>query len=249
LALNLAALGAVAALMAHSVVDFNMHIPGNALLYAFIFGILANPSGGRLKEPPRWLSSTTAFRLLLVLAGAGTLVGVVPKYKGEQLAEQARVALRDNQPRTCVEVAQQAIREEPENPDSYFYLGESNRGIGMGLKIIPLRQSFLEKAVAAFRQGLERFPGDERSLVRLGQALDGLNRYDEADAAYQEAIQHDPSLGILYAYYAAHFKILGMTEAAQKCYKAANSFGAENAAQTGMSEVRSILEIGAPDPK
>src|SRR5205085_9096902 len=43
LALNLSALAAVAAYMVHSVVDFNLHIPANALLMAFVFGLLANP--------------------------------------------------------------------------------------------------------------------------------------------------------------------------------------------------------------
>jgi len=37
------ALCSVVALGVHSVVDFNMHIPGNALVFAFIFGTLASP--------------------------------------------------------------------------------------------------------------------------------------------------------------------------------------------------------------
>src|SRR5207237_6035523 len=42
LALNLGALGSVAAYIVHSFVDFNLHIPANVLLLAFVFGILAN---------------------------------------------------------------------------------------------------------------------------------------------------------------------------------------------------------------
>jgi O-antigen ligase len=43
LALNIGALCAVAAYIVHSTVDFNLHIPANALLLAFVFGLIANP--------------------------------------------------------------------------------------------------------------------------------------------------------------------------------------------------------------
>ena len=43
LALNIGALSATGAYVVHSVVDFNLHVPANALVVAFVFGILANP--------------------------------------------------------------------------------------------------------------------------------------------------------------------------------------------------------------
>ena len=42
LALNIGALCAIATYVVHSAVDFNLHIPANALLLAFVFGIVAN---------------------------------------------------------------------------------------------------------------------------------------------------------------------------------------------------------------
>ena len=42
-ALHLGALAAVAAYVVHSALDFNLHIPANAILLAFVFGLLANP--------------------------------------------------------------------------------------------------------------------------------------------------------------------------------------------------------------
>ena len=41
---NMGALAAVGCLVVHSAVDFNLHIPANALLMAFVFGVLANPA-------------------------------------------------------------------------------------------------------------------------------------------------------------------------------------------------------------
>src|SRR4029077_7340517 len=43
LALQIGALAAVGAYIVHSALDFNLHIPANALLLAFVFGLLANP--------------------------------------------------------------------------------------------------------------------------------------------------------------------------------------------------------------
>src|SRR6202023_2264558 len=45
-AVVIGALSAIIALLAHSVVDFNFHIPANTLVGAFLFGILARPTRG-----------------------------------------------------------------------------------------------------------------------------------------------------------------------------------------------------------
>ena len=45
LALIIGALSALSALLFHSFLDFNMHIPANALLAALLFGLLARPAG------------------------------------------------------------------------------------------------------------------------------------------------------------------------------------------------------------
>jgi O-antigen ligase len=43
LALTIGALSAVLAYLVHSITDFNLHVPGHALIFAFIFGILTSP--------------------------------------------------------------------------------------------------------------------------------------------------------------------------------------------------------------
>ncbi|MBA3544376.1 MAG: O-antigen ligase family protein, partial [Chthoniobacterales bacterium] len=51
LALTVGALGAVAAYVVHSFFDFNLHIPANVLLLAFVFGMLATPGFERERSP------------------------------------------------------------------------------------------------------------------------------------------------------------------------------------------------------
>ena len=50
MAMNTGALGALAAYVVHSMFDFNLHIPANVLLLAFVFGIIANPGVTREQQ-------------------------------------------------------------------------------------------------------------------------------------------------------------------------------------------------------
>ena len=61
LALYLGAIAAIAAYVVHSALDFNLHIPANALLLAFVFGLLANPGvAHRSAAPPEHLGDHPA---------------------------------------------------------------------------------------------------------------------------------------------------------------------------------------------
>ena len=247
LALTFGATAAVVALMAHSVVDFNMHIPANALLFAFLFGVLANPGIDRPEPIRSRLSPVLLLRAGLVVLGIAMLAGVVLKYPGEYRTEQARVALRNGDYQGCIEQASLAIEADPSNPYPYFYQGEAQRITAVKMLIPALRTVLFEKAIASYRGGLEHFPQDESLMLRMAQALDGARRFEEAEEAYLRAIAQDPNLGVLYAYYAAHLKLLGQPAAAEKCLQTARNLGASGAHLIGMAEVKSILDAGAPD--
>jgi len=243
LAINIGAVAAVAALLAHSVVDFNMHIPGNALVFAFIFGLLANPGGANGAEAPAWGSVVMGGRLILPLLGAAMLIGIIPRYRAEDFVEKARIAFRDGRYSDCIGLATKAIDAKTIDSECFFYLGEANRMIGMRIQRPAIRKIYMGKAIEAYRKGLAILPHDENLWIRLGQALDGAARFSEADAAYQEAIRWDPNLGYLYGYYGAHFRMLSQEAASKRCYEAARQLGAERASELGMGEVRSLLEL------
>ena len=72
----------------------------------------------------------------------------------------------------------------------------------------PDRQASREAAARAYAQGLRLFPQDENLLVRRGQVLDRLRRFDEAEASYQAALAADPQLAILRTLYEKHRALL-----------------------------------------
>ena len=227
LALIIGALCAVAAYLAHSIVDFNLHIPGNTLTFAFIFGILAGPAFGAESEDPEATPRAAPFRLFAPLLGswpagrriaAGRAPGfhagrslrapwpwqaamILPRMPGEYWCEQARLALRTRKYANAIDLADRALGFEQRNPDLYFHLGEAHRGSALSMPDRAAKSAHLDAAVEAFHRSLAIFPFDEHVLVRSGQALDELGRFAEAREAYETAIRHDPNLGVLHAYY------------------------------------------------
>jgi O-antigen ligase len=231
---SLSALGAMAI---HSVVDFNLHIPANALLFALIFGLLAGGNGAQPDQSRAFHWS----RIALPALGLWLLLSGMPKIRGEYWASLARKAFNRLDLKRTVECATRAIEAQPENVDGYFYLGEAYRGFGTAIAQSSLRMPYFRKSVDAFRRGLEHFPQDEETWVRYGQALDGLRDFAGAETAYVTAINLDPNLGILYAYYAAHLRLYGRFEEAD--------VQIENARRFMIRDVRPILQraLDAPD--
>jgi O-antigen ligase len=243
-AIQVGALCAVAGLGIHSVFDFDLHVPGNALIFAFIFGILANPD---IERQPGVLSRGLVpfAKVLLPALGVFMLWRGLPLLPSEYCSEIARTSLRTHEAMEAVKYAALGIGPagaplagqtgsaatrgaaaagdpppwlvalvsktggEPRNPELFFYAGEANRLMGSLMRNFYLRRGYLERADAAYKQGLVLFPQDESMLVRDGQALDGLKRFDDAEVEYTKAISVDPRLGILHQYYEAHLAAEG----------------------------------------
>ena len=205
LALVIGALAALAALGAHSALDFNLHIPGNALVMAFVFGILARPE--TVAEKPSPAASAADLerpgRGLPVLGGAVLGLALLA-WPGEFFTERARILLRDEEYPEAIASATQALRLDPWNPFACLHLGEAFRLQAELEPVYADRQARRQDAERAFQQGLHLFPQDENLLVRRSQVLDRLQRFDEAEASFQAALAADPHLEILRQLYEKH---------------------------------------------
>lgn len=95
LALVAGVLAALAALVIHSVVDFNFHIPANTLLFAFLFGILASPPADSETTPSKPTVPMRIARFALPVIGVALGLLSFPLLRGEYCAEWARVHLRN----------------------------------------------------------------------------------------------------------------------------------------------------------
>ena len=225
LALNIGALSAIAALLLHSVVDFNMHIPANALLVAFLFGLLARPvSDSPFGNPPpakpagwwRWLGAAVAVVLL------GVSARLLP---GEVFAEKARAALRDDRNADALRLAQRGLAWERKNPDLYGYLGEAQHFLASSAPDAASAQLLQEHALEAYKAALKLSPQDTSLLLKEAQILDLLGRFPEAEEIFQRLFQYDPLFENVYAYYGQHWQLQRRIKAAEQCFKIAARLG------------------------
>jgi len=220
LALTLGALSSVAAYLVHSVFDFNLHIPGNTLLLASVFGILANPAVETedVRSAPSW---TEFARFALPILGIAIAVLGLPKLRGEYYAEQSRIALRNGKFNDSVALARKGLAFEKQNPDLYFYIGEADRVLASSMKRGGPRFLFFDGAVNAYEQARKLLPEDEKILVGLAQSLDGIQEYDAAGEAYKTAISWDPNLAVIHTFYGNALKAAGRTAEAAEQYRLA----------------------------
>ncbi len=207
LALNIGAFGAVGAYVIHSIFDFNLHIPANVCLLAFVFGIFANPGRDREKESASGRPPLAYARLALPVLGCLLLAGSLRYLRAELYAERARVALRDERHLSAMRWAQQAVALDDQNPETLFYLGESRVRRAEALPNPLAGASFYEAALDPFQRALALAPNDETFLIALGRVYDALGRFAEAEWMFGRALAWDPRSQVTQKSYAAHLKL------------------------------------------
>lgn len=203
LAFTIGALSAIAAYVVHSAVDFNMHIPANALVVALVFGILANP--GRTNDsPPSSGPAIAGARILVAAVAIVLLVQCVHLLPGEYFAERARVALQDEDPATAITFANRALVYEQKNPNIFFYLGRAFGALGNKKDQSEKRSTYYELALAAFDKARHLAPREEGYPLDMAFAYDQLGRFAEAEWMYGLARNLDPNSESIMHMYASH---------------------------------------------
>jgi hypothetical protein len=192
LALQIGAIASVFAYLVHSIFDFNLHIPANVLLMAFVFGILANPGSARLQRPAGPSGSIVFWRLLPAFIGVVVLIECFLLLPAEYYAEEARKALRHNHPGTTIHFVEHALETEGNNPSLYDYLGQAQLMRGDARTKPDESAWYYRRALTAFQKGHQLAPLDEDFVFQLAYTYDKLGRFREAEWMYYEALQLDP---------------------------------------------------------
>jgi O-antigen ligase len=238
LALVIGALTGIAALLAHSLVDFNFHIPANALLGAVLFAILATPSAratsAQRKVPAAWM------QWIAPMYSVALIVLAVPLIPGEYFGEIARRALRDRKYGESQALALRSLDRDRKNPNVWFYLGEARHYLTLTVEDPVGRAALHEQAAEAYEEGLRVFPRDTRTLLKLGATLDSAGRYAEAETAFQLAMEVDPNLGNVYAYYGVHFWVQRQLNDAEFYLRKAQDFGERDISAPVLAEIESL---------
>ena len=194
-ALVLGASVGLAAILVHSAVDFNMHIPANAILAITLMALLS--SCLRFATEQFWVTLRTWGK---VLASAAVLAGVV--YLGNQGWHHANeyVWLRRAAGTPAFSTAQaaclqKAFAADPMNADTACAIGEAFRiqSSEGGENYSQLA----EQAMEWFGRSIKLNPWGGYSLLSpwagYGWCLDWLGRFDKSAPYFQRAEELDPN--------------------------------------------------------
>ena len=220
-------LGAVcglAALAVHSAMDFNLHIPANALTGLILLALVT--STARYATERFWFYPRRPLKLAVV-----AVLGIVAIYFGTQTwrlgGEAAALARAAAFPDTADEHAaalQQAFRREPKNFATAFAMGEyfRTRSLNGGGDYAANAQTALDWYARAIRLN----PHDGYSWLRTGMCLDWLNQ--PAVAAYQTAEALDPNGYFMLANIGWHYVQTGDYAAAAEWFQRSQKLGGDN---------------------
>ena len=204
LALNMGALCALVAYVVHSAFDFNLHIPANVLLLAFVFGVLANGGVPRETTETRFAWPSAWPRAAIFALSIVGIIQCVRLLPAEYFAERARVSLRDERPDEAAAFALRGIERERQNPNLFFYLGRARVTQGSMLEDPNKRVSLGEAGLDAFLSARSLAPLDIGPVLDLALTFDALGRFSEAEWMYGVALGLDPKAVAVREYYQAH---------------------------------------------
>lgn len=235
LALSTGALSATAACMVHSFVDFNLHSPANALVMAFVFGVLANP-GGEIKatsKERKGLRLGRYFRLVNPALGVGVLIAAMPKLPAEIYGEKARRILSDGRYLVLPEMAQTVenyaligLQYDLKNPELYYYLGEAQIAQAMLAADAAERERLYAESAEAYGNAVRLAPNDTRLILCRATSLDALDRFDESAPLYEQVLTVDPHSIYAFWAYGRHLEIQQKLDAAETAYRRSYELGA-----------------------
>ncbi len=188
-------LGAAAGLLAlavHSAVDFNLHIPANALVGVTLLALLS--SNLRFATERYWLNARLPVQTLLTVALAGGVVYLTDQEwrRGHEACWLARAdRFPDYFSPQHTAALTKAFAAEPMNFETAYDIGETYRvkSFNGGDNYTDLAETAMQWYARARK--LDRY--DAYSCLRYGMCLDWLDRHGQAGEYFSQAEALDPN--------------------------------------------------------
>ena len=222
-------LGAVcglAALAVHSALDFNLHIPANALTGVTLLALVA--SHARYATERFWVRPQRKLKLAMtvVLGGAAIYFGGQTWRLGLESHRLAQAAALPSFSPERATALQRAFAGEPKNFETAYAIGECfrNQSLNGGEAFAASAQQALDWYAIARRDN----PYDGYSWLRTGMCLDWLNRPLAAVDAYRTAETLDPNGYFMVANIGWHYVQTGDYAAAMEWFNRSEKLGGDN---------------------
>ena len=187
-------LGASAGLLAlavHSVVDFNLHIPANAILGVTLLALLS--SNLRFATERHWLGARLPVKMLatLALVAGVAYLSCQGWRRGHEAVWLARAEQSPVYSPAQAANLKKAFDVEPMNFETAYNIGEAYR-----MQSFDGGQNYEDLAKTAmqwYARGMKLNPHDGYNYLRYGMCLDWLEKHDEAGPYFNRADALDPN--------------------------------------------------------
>jgi tetratricopeptide (TPR) repeat protein len=236
------------AILLHSVVDFNMHIPSNAILAVALMALVSGYF--RFSTEAYWHTVRWPLRIpvMMVLIAGMVYLGsqswqrtvesywlakanVAPGYSDEQIAD-----------------FEKAFAADDKNYETAYKIGESLRQ--QSWQGAEGYEALAHKAMRWFRKSTELNRYDPYNFLRTGMCLDWLGEHDEAYPFFQKAQILDPNSYYVQALLGWHFFQLEDWASAKQWFQhSLTLFGAKNSIALSYLKILDQRAAAAPPPK
>ena len=212
----LGAISGLFALAVHSLVDFNLHVPANALAGITILGLTV--ANLRFATKRYWVRARWPLQCAstVVLAGLLLYLGDQLWRRGGELLWTARAQAQPNFSDEQAFAYQQALACEPNNSLTAYHIGECYRT--QSLNGDSDYQEKAQKAITFYAQAIRLNPHDANCPLRLGMCLDWLDRHADAEPYFSVAESLDPNGNFVVANVGWHFVQIGDYAAARQWF-------------------------------
>ncbi|HEV2695936.1 MAG TPA: O-antigen ligase family protein [Verrucomicrobiae bacterium] len=234
----LGATGGLASLAVHSMMDFNLHIPANALIGVTLLGLLA--SNVRFATEQYWVRAGVPLKTGLagVLVAVVLVFGVQEWRQGRAVYWQGLAEREGNFSPERAALLEKAFAAEPKNSQVAYDIGECYRTEGLeGGKDY---QQLTQKAKDWYARAMPLNPLDGYNYLRTGMCLDWLGEHAASEKYYSEAELRDPNSYYFASELGWHYVQIGDYAAARQCFQRSMSFYGDN------PTARNYLEICEP---
>ena len=243
-----AALTAWAALLVHSFLDFNMHIPANAMLLFALAGMGLRRRAD--EEAPHHWSTVSLHRLgpavgwtliiFSLLEGAEIVRTALSDFPYESAAAQANFVSTAQ----SIRGVEKALSYDPGNVAALVLLGDLHRVRASRADDPTARMAEAQEALTAYQAAWRGNPLDDSVQARLGLTYNLMQRYSEAFLCFQAATRAQPYNGQFWKALGSFLFERGLLDKAQQAFATAATcpHGNENAAEYA-DKLRQILSL------
>ncbi|MEY2466187.1 MAG: hypothetical protein QOD03_708 [Verrucomicrobiota bacterium] len=198
-----ASVGLLAILM-HSVVDFNMHIPANALLAITLMALLSGYL--RFATERYWVTTRAWMKMTLTILLLAGCVGL--GWQGIRRAREHvwlnRAEHAEDGSDELIAALRHASKIEPQNFQTTYAIGEALRKQSWQGRESDYQQ-LAAQAMDWFQRGMKLNPYDDRNFLGCGLCLDWIGDHEKAGPYFDHAVELDPNSYFTSAYKGWHY--------------------------------------------